>query len=67
MPVTATEKLAVCPTVTFALAGCDVMEGGVDEPLPLGLLAGLLALVKPAHPAREKLPKRTVRRNTNNS
>jgi len=27
VPATATEKAAVCPTVTFALAGCVVIDG----------------------------------------
>ncbi|MGB2621956.1 MAG: hypothetical protein WA857_16770 [Candidatus Acidiferrum sp.] len=52
VPVTATEKFAVCPAVTSALTGCEVMEGTSGAPLPLGSLAGLLALVKPAHPER---------------
>src|ERR1700722_7271277 len=27
VPVTATEKVAVCPTVTFALTGCVLIDG----------------------------------------
>jgi hypothetical protein len=43
------------------------MEGDVDEPLPLGWLAGLLALVNPEHPERERLPNRATRKSANHS
>jgi hypothetical protein len=56
VPVVATKKVAVCPTVTPTLTGCVVMDGAADAPFPLGLP---LVLVRPAHPARMSPPDRT--------
>jgi len=44
VPVTATEKVAVCPTVTFALTGCVVIDGPVAAAATLRVAALLVAL-----------------------
>ena len=57
MPAAITEKVAVCPAVTSTLAGGVAMEGGADAPRLLLLLV-VLALVRAAHPASNRLPER---------
>jgi len=52
----ATENVAVCPTVTFWLTGCAVIDGDVG----VGVLPALLTV--PAHPEKERPPNRTSRR-----
>jgi hypothetical protein len=56
VPVAATEKVAFCPVVTFWLTGWAVMDGAIDPPVTLGLIA----LVTPAHPERKRLPNRIM-------
>jgi hypothetical protein len=61
VPVAATRKVAVCPTVTFWLTGCVVIEGGKVAPLFLGVLFG--PPTKPEHPGKERLPNRIMMEN----
>ena len=62
MPVAVTEKEAVCPTVTSALTGGVVIDGGEGAPLTLALLVGPPPPASATHPERERLPSRTTRR-----
>jgi hypothetical protein len=63
VPVVATEKVAVCPTVTSAVTGCAVIRGAEDAPAPLALL---LVLVRAAHPVRKNAPDRPISTSTMN-
>jgi hypothetical protein len=48
VPITVTEKAAVCPVATVWLTGCVVIDGATAALL-------LALLTSPAHPEREKL------------
>ena len=58
VPLTATEKVAVCPVATVWLTGCVVMDGATAA-LPT-------LLTSPAHPVRQTPPSKTARRRSPN-
>jgi hypothetical protein len=64
VPVTATEKVAVCPIAAFWLTGCVVIDGAVGAASALVALlpVPLFAPARPVQPEREKTAKRTTRR-----
>jgi len=58
LPVTGAENCCVLPSATVALFGLTVMATGPAE--FVGSEGFFVGLVKPAHPAREKLPSSTA-------
>lgn len=65
VPVTAAENCCALPNATVALLGVTVIATGPAE--LVGSEGFLVGLVKPAHPARERLPSRNARRSPNAS
>jgi len=63
VPVSVTWNCWVLPAATVVLTGLTLITTGPAE--FVGSEGLLLALVKPAHPERLRLPERTTRRSTN--